>query len=123
MDLSSALRKYPKLLDSKVTWDQLQMMTVGVELSFEHSEDIKRIWELGALTIDSVDFDACITTLKGTNLEVKKSYDVLVHNNFLESNKDNFTAFKMAAEGLDFAAIARNLASILQPNDPVLHNE
>ena len=123
-EMPNTLRKYPELLEKVVKCDKYDSITVdGRSTALDDSRNIKKLWELGALTIKDVDFSKNTTTLKYTNQEMQTSFRYLVLKNFAEMNHDNFVEFGRAAAQGNFGTMAEALNRILKPKDRCLTSE
>jgi len=120
-ETTKILRDYPKLLDSKVECDDSNFVKVNnVATSPEDSRSIKSLWELGVLTIEKVNPETKVTTLRATNSAMKENFEILALKSFSIANKEHFAAFNSAAQAGNFKEMAATLAKILKPRSRYL---
>ena len=121
--MEDVLMKYPKLLDAEVECDRFGPTSIDQEpVTIDDSPSLKLLWELGALTIQSVNWKTGVTILKGTNREMEINYERLLRKSFVNRNKENFEKFRKAAEDGNFGQMNEFMLKILN-RETNLHNE
>ena len=84
--MQPTLLKFPELLNSTVTCSRGSTFTVNaVAANSDHSENIKLLWGLGALTIKEEDAEKDLVTLRATNEEMETNYTQLILTNFVRT--------------------------------------
>lgn len=122
--IDDILTKYPNLLETTVECGQFGTTKIDKEpVSEEDAESIKLLWELGALTVEKVNFMTDVTTLKGTNNEMKKSFEGLALDSFKKRNKDIFAHFKEAAAEFHMNEMSADFAKILRSRKNSIYAE
>lgn len=121
--MEKTLKAYPRLLDVPITYYNDAKFSVGDRYAFvEHSRNLKKLWELGLLTIKS-DTNEDGITLIATNLEMQQNFDNLVVENFLQENKQCFNEFTVAAAEKNFKRMAELLTILLREEEVDMHSE